>query len=85
MAILVPLVCFISGSMLSYCIQYPFVLLAWIWGMFKYEEDKFNGISLGFNIAMVHDSNIFLLYQYCAPTFGRLKYVYNVSSKTLSR
>ena len=36
-------------------------------------------------ISMVHDSNILLLYQYCAATSGRLEYVYYVSSKTLSR
>ena len=53
--------------------------------MFKYEEDKLNGFSFGFYISMVHDSNILLLYQYCAPTSGRLEYVYDVSIKTLSR
>ena len=52
--------------------------------MFEYEEDKLNGFSFGFYISMVHDSNILPLYQYCAPTSGRLVYVYNVSSKTLS-
>ena len=48
--------------------------------MFKY-EDKLNGFSFGFYISMVHDSNILLLYQYCAPTSGRLEYVYNSAAK----
>ena len=52
--------------------------------MFKYEENKLNGYSFGFYISMVHDSNILLLYQYCAPTSGRPEYVYDASSKTLS-
>ena len=52
--------------------------------MFKCEEDKLNGFSFGFYISMVHNSNMLLLYQYCAPTSGRLEYIYNVSSKTLS-
>ena len=47
------------------------------------EEDKMNGFSLSFYISVLHNSNIPLLYQYCAPTSGRLEYVYNVSSKTL--
>ena len=53
--------------------------------MFKYEEDKLNGFSFSFYISMVHGSNILLLYQYSAPTSGRLEYVYNVSIKTLPR
>ena len=48
--------------------------------MFKYEEDKLNGTFL-----FRFDSNILLLYQYCAPKSGRLENGYNVSSKTLSR
>ena len=52
--------------------------------MFKCEEDKLNGFSFGFYISVVHNSNILLLYQYCAPTSGHLEYVYNVSSKNLS-
>ena len=51
--------------------------------MFKYEEVEC--FSFGFYISMVHDSNILLLYQYCAPTSGHLEYVYNVNSKTLSQ
>ena len=51
--------------------------------MFKYEEDKLNGFSSGFYISIVHDSNTLLLHQFCAAT--SVEYVYNVSSKTLSR
>ena len=63
----------------------PLALLAWNWRMFKYEKDKLNGFSFGFYISMVYDSNILQLYRYCAPTSGRLEYVYDVTSKTLSR
>ena len=49
------------------------------------EKDKMNGFPFSFYISVVHDSNILQLYQYCGPSYGHLEYVYNVSSKTLSR